>query len=292
MKGGLVAGLAAMRALRETGAELHTEAVLLTLPSEEDGGAGALAAIRAGYVADAAVITEPTRLEIVTSQAGAITFTLGITGRAAHAAFRREGVSAITKAAIVLAALEQNEAGRNAAETNRAMRALGLPYPTSVGRLRAGEWSSVVPDHASVEGRYGVRVGQTVQEAEAELREVVAQTCASDEWLAAHPVTVEITGGRFAACTVGSDHPLPWALGEAARDVLDRLPPFVGVPYGSDARLFVHQGATPTVLYGPGDPRLAHAPDERVVLEDVARCARALAIWVLRSNNVSQKGYK
>ncbi len=71
MKGGVVAGLAAMRALREAEVELdEAEAVLVTVPAEEDGGAGALAAIRAGLVADAAVITEPTRLEIVTAQAG------------------------------------------------------------------------------------------------------------------------------------------------------------------------------------------------------------------------------
>src|SRR5262249_231735 len=70
--------------------ELDGEAVLLTVPSEEDGGAGMLAAIRAGYTAEMAVITEPTRLEIVTAQAGAITFRLTITGRSAHAAYRRQ----------------------------------------------------------------------------------------------------------------------------------------------------------------------------------------------------------
>jgi len=48
-------------------------------------------------------------------------------------------------------------------------------------------------------------------------------------------------------------------------------------------RLLINQGATPTVLYGPGDPFLAHAPDEHVELEDVARCARALAVWVMRA---------
>ena len=63
MKGGVVAGLAALRALIDTGAELAGEAVLLTVPSEEDGGAGMLAAIRAGYTAEMAVITEPTRLQ-------------------------------------------------------------------------------------------------------------------------------------------------------------------------------------------------------------------------------------
>ncbi len=290
MKGGVVAGLAAMRAVREAEVELDAEAVLVTVPAEEDGGAGALAAIRAGLVADAAVITEPTRLEIVTAQAGAITFTLTAVGRSAHAAFRREGVSALSKLEPVLRALELNEAERNGAETNRAMKALGLPYPTSIGRLRAGEWSSSVPDRAVAEGRYGVRIDQTTAEAEAELRAVVEAACAGDDWLARHPVTVEITGGRFASCAIGSDHPLPWMVGEAARDVLGRLPPFVGVPYGSDARLFVHQGETPTVLYGPGDPRVAHAPDEHVVLEDIARCARTLAVWVLRATgNVTKQ---
>ena len=80
-----------------------------------------------------------------------------------------------------------------------------------------------------------------------------------------------------------SDHPLPWAVGEAARDVRGRLPPFVGVPYGSDARLLIDQGATPTVLYGPGDPEFAHSIDEQVPLEEVAACARVLAVWVMRA---------
>ena len=78
-------------------------------------------------------------------------------------------------------------------------------------------------------------------------------------------------------------HALPWSLGETARDVLGKLPSFVGVPYGADMRLLINEGATPTVLYGPGDPFLAHAPDEHVELEDVARCARVLAVWVMRA---------
>jgi acetylornithine deacetylase len=59
MKGGVVAGLAALRALVDTEAELDGEAVLLTVPAEEDGGAGMLAAIRAGYTAEMASSPSP-----------------------------------------------------------------------------------------------------------------------------------------------------------------------------------------------------------------------------------------
>ena len=135
------------------------------------------------------------------------------------------------------------------------MRDLGLPYPTSIGRVNAGDWSSTVPERLVAEGRFGVRVGQTVAEAEAELRAVVAEACAGDEWLREHPVEVQVTGGRFASAAVPSDHPLPWAVGEAARDVNGRLPPFVGVPYGSDARLLIDHGATPDRALRPRRPR-------------------------------------
>ena len=47
-------------------------------------------------------------------------------------------------------------------------------------------------------------------------------------------------------------------------------------------RLLVNQGDTPTVIFGPGDPRYAHAADERVPLDQVVRCARILAVWLDR----------
>src|SRR5207248_3347302 len=167
------------------------------------------AAIRAGYTADTAVITEPTGLEIATAQAGAITFSLTVPGRSAHAAFRREGVSAVDKLWILLGALRRDEQARNEAEDNLQMRELGLPYPTSVGRVAAGGWSSTVPDRAVVEGRYGVRLGQTPDEAEADLRRVISDACETDAWLRDHPVSLEVTGGRFASASVETSHPLP-----------------------------------------------------------------------------------
>jgi acetylornithine deacetylase len=283
MKGGLVAALEAMRAVsRAVGPDgLAGEVILLGVPSEEDGGAGTFTAIRAGYAGDAAVIPEPTRLDVVTISAGAITFRLAVPGRAAHASTRREGVSALDNLELLHAALRADEATRNAAEMRPEMRALGLPYATIIGTVRGGEWASSLPDRVVAEGRYGVRAGQTAAGAEAELRAAIEAGCAADPWLRDHPATLEIWGGRFSSCEVPTDHPLPVRLAATAAAVTGRRPSLVGVPYGSDMRLVVNEGSTPCVLFGPGDVRVAHAADEHVAVDEVEACARTLAAWIV-----------
>ena len=283
MKGGLVAALEAMRAVsRAVGPDgLAGEVILLGVPSEEDGGAGTFAAIRAGYAGDAAVIPEPTRLDVVAISAGAITFRLAVPGRAAHASTRREGVSALDNLELLHAALRADETARNAAEMRPEMRALWLPYATIIGTVRGGEWASSLPDRVVAEGRYGVRAGQTAAGAEAELRSAIEAACAEDPWLRDHPATLEIWGGRFSSCEVPADHLLPLGLAATAAAVTGHRPPLVGVPYGSDMRLLINEGHTPCVLFGPGDVRVAHAADEHVALAEVEACARTLAAWIV-----------
>jgi acetylornithine deacetylase len=281
MKGGVVSILAAMRALAAGDADtLDGEVVAAFVPSEEDGGQGMLAAIRAGVTGDAAVITEPTSLDVVIAHAGAITFRLVVPGRAAHASMRREGVSALDNLYSLLRALEVDERVRNESESDPLMTAIGLPYPTIVGKVSGGDWASTVLDQVVAEGRYGVRLGQTWRDAEADLRACVEAACAADPFLRDHPATVEITGGRFSSARVPDDHPLPVGLAAAAERVLGRRPATLGKPYGADMRLLVNEGATPTVIFGPGDVAVAHSADEHVPLAEVVECARVLAAWV------------
>jgi len=68
-------------------------------------------------------------------------------------------------------------------------------------------------------------------------------------------------------------------LAEAA---LGRRPSMIGEPYGADMRLLVNEGGTPTVMFGPGDVRVAHSADEYVPLAEVVDCARTLAAWLVR----------
>ena len=284
MKGGVVAILAAVRALVASGAanDLAGELLVVSVPSEEAGGQGMLAAIRAGCTGDAAIITEPTELDVVIAHAGAITFRLTVPGRAAHASTRREGVSALDNLYTLIRALEADETARNAAETDPLMSVLGLPYATMIGKIEGGEWASTVLDRVVVEGRYGVKLGQTWRDAEADLRVCIDAASVADPFLKDHPVELEITGGRFSSARIPADHPLPVSLADACESTLGRWPALLGEPYGADMRLLVNEGATPTVIFGPGAVRVAHSADEFVPLAEVADCARVLAAWVLK----------
>ena len=284
MKGGVASILAAVRALGEAGdlERLDGELVVAFVPSEEDGGQGTLAAIRAGVTGDLAIITEPSNLDVVVAHAGAITFRLTVPGRAAHASQRREGVSALDNLFTLSQALSADETRRNEAETDPLMTALGLPYPTIIGIVEGGEWASTVLDRVTADGRYGVRLGQSAAEAEAELRAAIDAACATDPFLRDHPATIEITGGRFGSARVPSDHPLPVGLAETVEAVTGRRPTLLGEPYGADMQMFVNVGDTPCVIFGPGDVRVAHSADEHVPIPEVVDCARVLVAWVRR----------
>ena len=284
MKGGVASILAAVRALRDAGLEdeISGEILVASVPSEEDGGQGMLAAIRAGVTGDMAVITEPTGLDVVIAHAGAITFRLTVPGRAAHASVRREGVSALDKLQVLVRALEADETARNEAETEPLMTAHGLPYATIIGTIQGGSWPSTVIDKLEVEGRYGVKLGQTWRDAERDLQRCIDDANESDPFLRDHPARVELTGGKFSSSRTPADHPLPVGLAGVVEDVLDRPPEFHGEPYGADMRLLVDHGDTPTVIFGPGDKRLAHSSNEWVSTTEVVDCARVLAAWLVR----------
>jgi acetylornithine deacetylase len=284
MKGGVAAILAAIRAVVAAGAAeaLDGELVVALVPGEEDGGQGTLAAIRAGVTGDLAIIPEPSNLDIVVAHAGAITFRLTVPGRAAHASQRREGISALDNLYTVLRALEADETARNAAETDPLMTVLGLPYPTIVGIVSGGEWASTVLDRIVAEGRYGVRLGQRPADAAADLRRAIDAANAADPFLRNHPATVEVFGGQFGSGQVPADHPLPLGLAETVESLTGRRPELLGEPYGADMRLFINEGDTPCVIFGPGDVKVAHSADEHVPLDEVETCARVLAAWVVR----------
>lgn len=277
MKAGLACQLMAVQVLRSAGVRLRGRVLLESVVGEEDGGLGTFATLQRGYRGDLAVICEPTSGALVPACAGALTFRLTVPGRSVHASSRLDGVDAVEKYVIVHRALRRLEARRNR-DPHPLMARYALPYPLSVGTVRAGDWASTVPDLLVAEGRLGVALGEPVEHARAELEDAVAAVCADDPWLAAHPVRVTWWGGQFAPGAVDEDSAVARLVSASHARVHGRRPAVHGAPYGSDQRLLTGLGGVPTVHYGPGDVRQAHGPDESVRVRELVDVTRTLVL--------------
>ena len=294
MKGGLVCALFALRAVRDAGVELRGRLSVASVVGEEDGGTGTLATILRGHSADGAVVVEPTRLHVVPAQAGSLLFRLTVHGRSAHGCVREEGVSAVEKFVPLFSVLRRLEAERCGVKEPRSGAIVAgdphaplfagyrLPWPIEIGTVSAGDWASSVPDTLVAEGRFGVAVGENVAAARRAFEDAIACAAAADPWLSEHPPDVEWWGGRFDPAVTDTADPIITAVTGAAADVTGSAPPLEGVTYGADMRLLVNVGRIPTVLFGPGDVRVAHMPDEYVPVDDLMLAAETLVVAAMR----------
>lgn len=284
MKSGVATGIFAIAALQRLGFVPARSVLMQTVIGEESGGVGTLTTIVKGYTAEACIVLEPTRLELSPVQSGALTFRLIVPGKAAHAALRQRGVSAIEKFAVLLNAISHLEAERHAQFAANPIAQLypDARYiaPISLGNVKGGEWHSTVAEKVVAEGRLGVFPGESTEAARQALVEAVAKAAAADEWLSQHPPQVEWFEGQFESGATDPHHPLIQTLAAAHETMLGHQPRVTGVPYGADLRLFTNHAHIPTVLYGAGDVSLAHAVDEYIEIEDVVQATKVVALLV------------
>ena len=264
MKAGLVAG---MHAARDAGGDV----AICAVSGEEDGGIGTFLALKHGLWAQECVIPEPTALAIIPANAGSLTFRITLPGVSAHGARRWDGHNALEALPEVMSRLQALESERNT-DVPEILASWPLAYPISVGRVEGGDWPSTVMADLRLEGRYGVKLDETITAAQQAFEGSLVGTGAVVEWF----------GGRFAPGSTPTEHPLVQQV-SAAHGAVTGQPPLVhGATYGSDLRQLVAAGI-PTVQYGPGDAALAHSEDEEVPVEQVRTCRDVLTAW-LRSD--------
>lgn len=261
MKAGVAAALHAAAAVECP----RGDVVVVATPSEEDGGLGTFAALERDADFGACLIPEPTGFELICAQAGALTFAGVVRGRAAHAALRLEGDSAIDRYVPFHLALQEHERALNSGVAHPLMRLHELPYPLLVGRVAAGRWSSQVPDRLEFEGRLGVPIGTRVEDARGAL----------DGLAADHGIELSWTGGQFAPADTDPQHPFIGAVAAAAAAELGAEPPLTGATYGSDMRLWAERGI-PCAMFGTRGIERAHGVDERVAEDEVVQVARVM----------------
>ena len=288
VKGGMAAMLSALERLRVAGGPRRATVIFSATVNEEFGFSGAKALTRLWGAASllpgdtaarglvtarpvAAIVAEPTGLDLVMQHKGAVRWRIRIRGRACHSAFPEQGVNAIYPAARAILAIEALAAellGRHATHPCG-------PPTLSLGTIHGGAGVNLVPDLAVLEVDRRLLPGESPAAAR---DEVIARVNAACGPAAEHDEPfVESAGLPDAAASPAA---APWidalaaaarAGGAAARRTAAR--------YGTNASVFAEAGV-PGVVFGPGSIAQAHTADEWIDLGEVAAAAAALATAV------------
>lgn len=279
MKGGLAAMVGAVQAIQRTGATLGGTLMLTAVVGEERDQIGTRRLVEDGLQADFAVITEPTELAPVIAHKGDLYYEIWVKGRAAHSSRPDAGINAIDKMAGIIVALREL-----AVEMTRKNHPL-LGTPTlSVGTISGGVETSMVPDRCCITVDRRLLPGEALEEADAELQQVLGRLCAEDKELRVNLERIMTAP----AMETPAETAVAQSVRQAAARVLGYVPDFRGEPGTTDANWLVNAADIPTVIFGPGSVAQAHQVDEFIEVDQIVKATQVLALVILDLLGLSQ----
>jgi len=251
MLGGVAAILVAAARASAARPRLAGDVIVTLVADEEFGSLGTEEVLRQ-VRADAAIIAEPSGLELTLAHRGFAWFELDLVGRAAHGSQPERGVDAIAHAALVMTALDGL---RDRLESTP-------PHPTlghgtvRVSMISGGDDAATVAAACTLTLERRMLPGQSPEHVEAELRALLDDLAVTvpDFRFELRPLVAR------AAFEADTAWPIVQALQASARRVLGREPAHRGEPFWTDAGLILEAGI-PCLVFGV-DGGGAHADEE------------------------------
>ncbi len=277
MKAGLTAIVFAVDSLQRAGRRLAGDVVVTAVADEVCGGhLGTGHLVAEGLVrADMAVVCEPTGDTVRVAHRGALWLEIEVAGKSAHGGRPWLGVNAVSKAARIIAAIE-DELVPSLKDRIHPL----LPAPTiNIGMIEGGTKVNLVADRAVIRVDRRMVPGEDADAAEAEIADLCAALRAADaeDWSVEVRRIMHVTPGE-----IDPEAPIVRACQAAHRKVTGEI----GSTAGFEDTHFLLDAGIPTAMYGPyrrtkpnEDPHFTNLgmADESVDLDDVARAVRIYA---------------
>jgi succinyl-diaminopimelate desuccinylase len=280
MKGGIVAMLYAIRALKETGTELNGRIGLTLVPNEETGGEGGSAWLaRQGLLGRNGIgmlLAEPTSGVVWNANRGAISLRVQVFGKSAHVGLQHQGENAFERMHRVVELLREL---KREVEQRSTHFTIGAEHARNSilmldGQSGGGANFNVVPEKCWFTIDRRMNPEEDLATEKAKLLGVLGQ-CKR----AGIPLEWEILQEGSSA-SYSQDDPLGKALSRSVRADTGEAPRFELCPGLLETRFYAAQGI-PAYAYGPGLLSVAHGPNEYVDLRKVIDTA---AIYALTAN--------
>lgn len=263
-KASLAAMMAALINVARSGSKPPLTVIFTGTADEEYRMRGLRSLLDSGLRARAAIVGEPTGLEIVIAHKGVARFSIATRGKAAHSSRPEEGVNAIYRMARIVQALEAYAKGGVGRETHPLLGKATL----SVGVIRGGEHVNVVPDRCEIDVDRRLLPGEDARRAVAQVKAYLST--------AVEDVDVEVIGPTLTVpgLSVSSEEPLVQGVAQAVRELTGKAP-LTGMMGATHAGPLVAAGI-PALVMGPGAMGQAHTATEEL---DLAQLDQAAAIY-------------
>src|SRR6266478_4707225 len=280
MKGGIVAMLYAILALKEIGTELKGRIVLTLVPNEETGGEGGTSWLsREGLLGRGGVgmlLAEPTSGAVWNANRGAISLRVQVFGKSAHVGLQHQGENAFERMHRVVAQLQtlKHEVEQRTTRSRIGAEQARNSILLLGGQSGGGSNFNVVPEKCWFTVDRRINPEEDLAAEKAKLLDVL-ERCKRD----GIPLEWEILQeGSSAACD--EDAALGQALSRSIRAVTGEAPRFEMCPGLLEIRFYAAQGI-PAYAYGPGLLSVAHGPNEYVDLRKVIETAAIYALTAM-----------
>lgn len=263
MKGGLAAALVAAAQAKQQ--NLRGDVIVTAVCDEEYASIGTEAVVK-NWHADAAIVTEPTELQICVAHKGFVWLQVETTGVAAHGSRPELGIDAIAKMGHVLVGLEKLDRDLRANPTHKLLKSGSL----HASLIRGGQELSSYPERCLVDIERRTIPGETPELVQAQIQAILDQIAAVDP---AFKASVKTTFARE-SFGIAEDELIFQLVNRTARPILGQTPNVISVPFWMDTAILAAAGI-PCLAFGPSGTG-AHAVVEWVDLESVAQCTQVL----------------
>jgi acetylornithine deacetylase len=265
MKGPLAAMISATIAVARSGRRLAGDVVFAGVVDEEYKSLGTSALVKR-FRTDAAIVGEPTAMDIATAHKGYAWLEIETIGKRAHGSVPERGIDAIEKMGKIIVGLETLRKDYSL----KKHRLLGGATIHASSIEGGSEWSTI-PASCVLKLERRLIPGEGPQDAVHELRQIVASCSRGDKKLKARVRLIHRAESMEIKKAVHID-----LLRENVRRFGGRGH-IVGVPYWTDASILVNEARIPSCLFGPGNIAVAHSPDEYIAQNDVLAAAHIYA---------------
>lgn len=262
MKGPLACMIAALISIKKANIELDGDLIFAGVIDEEEGSLGTIDLLEKGIEADAAIVGEPSNLEICVAHRGLEWIEFHFLGKTVHGGKQDEGINAIVNASNFIQRIQEKVYPKIYSETHPIIGTSSMNY----GTINGGTQPSTVAGNCVMKIDRRWVPGENYEEILKEYQDIIDEMSKEDSKFKCEMKIMEESvmkeGYVHEAMETDINNALVNITKEVTNDIYSKKPELTYFPAWSDGGLLSSYGNIPTIIFAPGDLESAHSSEE------------------------------